>query len=129
MTIIKYDRRYQIHYLVLHYPCLKSIYIKQLTVTEYDFPLGMLYGNLNMVEFLLKTFTHSLNPDVRNNNGETPLMFMVKFNNSFQLRNFPLILDLLKESVLLVDSNGKTVLHHIVDTDSKHKRENLLSTT
>ena len=80
-------------------------------------------GNLNMVEFLLKTFTHSLNPDVRNNNGETPLMFMVKFNNSFQLRNFPLILDLLKESVLLVDSNGKTVLHHIVDTDSKHKRE------
>ena len=50
-------------------------------------------------------------------------MFMVKFNNSFQLRNFPLILDLLKESVLLVDSNGKTVLHHIVDTDSKHKRE------
>lgn len=80
-------------------------------------------GNLNMVEFLLKTFTHSLNPDVRNNNGETPLMFMVKFNNSFQLQNFPLILELLKESIFLVDSNNKTVLHHIVDTDSKHKRE------
>ncbi|EMG46209.1 MBP1 Transcription factor MBP1 [Candida maltosa Xu316] len=80
-------------------------------------------GNLNMVEFLMKTFTRELNPDVRNNLGETPLMFMAKFNNSFQLRNFPQILNLLEDSILLVDSNGKTVLHHIVDTDNKHKRE------
>ncbi|RCK65776.1 Transcription factor MBP1 [Candida viswanathii] len=80
-------------------------------------------GNLMMVEFLMKTFTHEINPTVRNNKGETPLMFMVKYNNAFQLRNFPQILDILADSILLVDSNGKTVLHHIVDADNKHKKE------
>ncbi|KAG7664944.1 MBP1 [[Candida] subhashii] len=79
-------------------------------------------ANIPIVEFLLNTFSDSINAEMRNNNGETALMFLVRFNNSYQLRNFPLVLQLLLESVLLVDSQGKTVLHHIVQIDKdQHK--------
>lgn len=104
---------------------LSKIHINQAIDTEGNtiFHWACSMGNLSIIEFLMRTFTHEINPDVRNNCGETPLMFMVKFNNSFQLRNFPQILEVLGDSMLLVDSNGKTVLHHIVDADNKHKRE------
>lgn len=104
---------------------LSKIHINQVIDTDGNtiFHWACSMGNLTMIEFLMKTFTDDINPDVRNNTGETPLMFMAKFNNSFQLGNFPQILELLGDSMLLVDSNGKTVLHHIVNADNKHKRE------
>ena len=76
-------------------------------------------ANISLIEFLLVTF--QISPDIRNNKGETPLMFLVKFVNSFQLRNFPSILQMLLESILLVDKSGKTVLHHIALIDSEKK--------
>ncbi|RLV94162.1 Transcription factor MBP1 [Spathaspora sp. JA1] len=75
-------------------------------------------ANIAMIEFLLSTFSEYITPDIRNNHGETPLMFLVRFNNSYQLHNFPSILQLLLESILLVDSLGKTVLHHIVHIEN-----------
>lgn len=40
-------------------------------------------------------------------------MFLVKFSNSYQLKNFPTLLDLLFDSILSIDNYGRTVLHHI----------------
>ncbi|CAK9437947.1 uncharacterized protein LODBEIA_P23250 [Lodderomyces beijingensis] len=72
-------------------------------------------GNLAIIKFLLERFGKEINSDVRNGNGETPLMFLVKFNNCYELGNFKDILNILKDSLILVDANGKTVLHHIVE--------------
>jgi transcription factor MBP1 len=78
-------------------------------------------ANVPMIEFLLNTF--EISPDVRNTTGETALMFLVKFSNSYQIKNVPIILQLLLESILSVDNSGKTVLHHIaaVECDKKNK--------
>ncbi|CAR65634.1 DEHA2D07436p [Debaryomyces hansenii CBS767] len=70
-------------------------------------------ANNGMIEFLLATFESFLNSDLKNNRGETPLMFLVKFSNSYQLKNFPTLLDLLFDSILSIDNYGRTVLHHI----------------
>lgn len=70
-------------------------------------------ANTTMIEFLLNVFHEFLSPNLKNNNGETPLMFLVKFSNAFQLKNFPELLDLLSDGILSIDYSGKTVLHHI----------------
>ncbi|GEQ69704.1 hypothetical protein JCM33374_g3378 [Metschnikowia sp. JCM 33374] len=70
-------------------------------------------ANVGMIEFLLSIFSNFINSEVKNFNGETPLMFLVQFRNSYQLNNFPVILDLLFDSILSVDKLGRTVLHHI----------------
>lgn len=70
-------------------------------------------ANTLMIEFLLSAFDTFLNSDIKNNKGETPLMFLVKFSNSYQLKNFPTLLDLLFDSILSIDNSGRTVLHHI----------------
>lgn len=74
-----------------------------------------------MIDFLISTFQIDLG--IKNNKGETPLMFLVNFTNSFQLKSFPIVLDLLSELILAVDSTNKTVLHHIamINTSSKNK--------
>lgn len=71
-------------------------------------------ANTNMIEFLLEMFKEYLSPNIKNNHGETPLMFLTRFSNSFQLKNFPTLLDLLFDSILLIDNVGRGVLHHIV---------------
>ncbi|KAK6465394.1 transcription factor [Scheffersomyces coipomensis] len=78
-------------------------------------------ANIQMIQFLKDTF--EISSEIRNNKGETPLMFLVKFVNSYQLKNFPSILQILLESILLVDNSNKTVLHHItsIENDKKHK--------
>ncbi|KAK6199354.1 transcription factor [Scheffersomyces amazonensis] len=78
-------------------------------------------ANIQMIEFLKGTF--GISSEIRNRQGETPLMFLVKFVNSYQLKNFPSILQILLESILLVDNSNKTVLHHIcsIENDKKHK--------
>ncbi|EEQ40125.1 hypothetical protein CLUG_04253 [Clavispora lusitaniae ATCC 42720] len=85
-------------------------------------------ANVAMVEFLLSIFSNFIDSEAKNYHGETPLMFMTKFNNSYQLNNFPTILDLLFDSVLSVDNYGRTVLHHIALACKTSKRD-LPSTT
>ncbi|EGV63779.1 hypothetical protein CANTEDRAFT_121444 [Yamadazyma tenuis ATCC 10573] len=70
-------------------------------------------ANYAMIEFLINSFPNIINSTLKNNNGETPLMFLIKFSNSYQLKNFPNLLDLLFDSILSVDIYNKTVLHHI----------------
>lgn len=72
-----------------------------------------------VISFLMDKF--SIGSDIKNGYGETPLMFVVKFNNSFRVKNFPAILDYLFDSVFLMDDSGKTVLHHIAQIESKNK--------
>lgn len=80
-------------------------------------------GNIAMIEFLLSIFTNFIDSQVKNYHGETPLMFLIQFNNSFQLKNFPAILDLLFDSILSVDNYGRTVLHHIVLACSSGRKD------
>lgn len=70
-------------------------------------------ANVSMIEFLLSLFSLSINTQLKNYRGETALMFLVQFNNSYILNNFTSIFDLLFDSVLSTDSFGRTVLHHI----------------
>ncbi|KAI5960426.1 MBP1 [Candida pseudojiufengensis] len=72
-------------------------------------------GNTTMINFLYEKFKSEIKSDIRNNKGETPLMFLVRFNNSYQLNNFDIILTHLIDSLNSVDSTGKNVLHHIVE--------------
>lgn len=81
-------------------------------------------ANIGMIEFLLSIFSNFIDSDVKNYHGETPLMFMTQFNNSYQLNNFSAILDLLFDCVLSVDNYGRTVLHHIAAACKSTKREN-----
>lgn len=78
-------------------------------------------GNVVIIEFVLSIFSNFINPELKNFRGETPLMFLVKFINSFQLRNFDTLLDILFDSLLSIDNNGKTVLHHIASIESHDK--------
>lgn len=71
-------------------------------------------ANISMIEFLLSIFSNFIDSQVKNYHGETPLMFLIQFNNSYQMKNFPAIFDLLFDSILSVDNYGRTVLHHIV---------------
>lgn len=80
-------------------------------------------GNIAMIEFLLSIFTNFIDSEVKNYHGETPLMFLIQFNNSYQLKNFPAILDLLFDSILSVDNYGRTVLHHIALACSSGRRD------
>lgn len=73
-------------------------------------------GNSTNIEFLINNFPNIINSNLKNNNGETPLMFLIKFNNSYQLKNFPNLLELLFDSILTVDNFNKTVLHHLALT-------------
>lgn len=70
-------------------------------------------ANAPMMEFLLSLFSSSINTEIRNFRGETPLMFLVQFNNSYIFNNFSAVFDLLFDSVLSTDNFGRTVLHHI----------------
>lgn len=85
-------------------------------------------ANIPMIEFLLSIFSNFVHSELKNFHGETPLMFLVQFNNSYQQKNFPAIFDILFDSVLSVDNNGRTALHHIAIACSTSKR-NILSRT
>lgn len=85
-------------------------------------------ANITMIEFLLSIFTNFIDSGVKNYHGETPLMFLIQFNNSYQLKNFPAILDLLFDSILAVDNYGRTVLHHIALACNAGSRDTSLGT-
>lgn len=79
-------------------------------------------ANINMIEFLLEIFKDYLSSTIKNHHGETPLMFATRFSNSFQLKNFSTLLDLLFDSILLIDNAGRTILHHIAISATVHER-------
>lgn len=86
-------------------------------------------ANVSMVEFLLSIFSSYIDSGVKNHRGETALMFMVQFNNSYQIKNFPAILDLLVDSVLAIDFSGRTVLHHIALACTSNRNESPMRTS
>ena len=67
-------------------------------------------GDVKMCEILIH---RDCNTHVLNNKGEEPIVRSVLYANCYTKRTFNKLLDLLSESLLDVDSNGRTLLHHI----------------
>lgn len=80
-------------------------------------------GNLKIIVALLNA---GANIHAVNLLKQTPLMRAVMFTNSYDLRSFSKIVDLLKESIFDRDIQQRTALHHI--TDSTAPRSKLSST-
>ena len=72
-------------------------------------------GNLSIIEALNDV---GVSPRSLNAKGQTPLMRSAMFHNSYTLRTFPRIFQLLHETVFDVDSNLQTVIHHIIKRKS-----------
>lgn len=67
-------------------------------------------GDVKMCEILMH---RHCNPHVLNNKGEEPIVRSVIYANCYTKRTFNRLLDILSDSLLDVDSNGRTLLHHI----------------
>lgn len=67
-------------------------------------------GDANMVSLLL---SKNANPIVVNNFGLNPLSKLVSFNNCYELKNFPRVLDDLEYCLINTDINGRTPLHYL----------------
>lgn len=67
-------------------------------------------GNLNLVHLVLLKGANSL---VQSNFGMNPLSKCVSFNNCFDLKNFPHVVDALEMCVINTDINGRTPLHYL----------------
>lgn len=67
-------------------------------------------GNDVMIHLLI---SKGANPLVVNNYGLNPLSKLVSFNNCYELKNFPKILEDLKVCLINTDINGRTPLHYI----------------
>lgn len=72
-----------------------------------------LMGLIAELNFLMRTFPH-LNINVKNKDGETALMFLVKYNNAYQLKTFPELLTILDSTSLATDNQNRNILHHII---------------
>ncbi|GMF06660.1 unnamed protein product [[Candida] boidinii] len=67
-------------------------------------------GDLKMCEALIN---RGCNSRQLNDEGQTPTMRSVLYTNSYSRRTFDKILDLLRDSLLDLDSQDRTILHHI----------------
>ena len=67
-------------------------------------------GNYNMIHLLI---TKGANPLVVNNFGLNPLSKLVLFNNCYELKNFPKVLDDLELCLINTDINGRTPIHYL----------------
>lgn len=67
-------------------------------------------GNYSMIHILV---TKGANPLVVNNFGLNPLSKLISFNNCFELKNFPKVLDDLELCLINTDINGRTPLHYL----------------
>ncbi|RLV92137.1 Cell division cycle-related protein res2/pct1 [Spathaspora sp. JA1] len=67
-------------------------------------------GNYQMIHLLL---SKGANPLVVNNFGLNPLSKLISFNNCFELKNFPKVLDDLELCLINTDINGRTPLHYL----------------
>lgn len=73
-------------------------------------------ANASLLHFLVTKFAEHLEIGAKNFSGESPLLFMIKFNNSYQHQNFPEIIQLLGGSIISEDNKSQTVLHHVANT-------------
>lgn len=67
-------------------------------------------GNFNLVQLVLSKNANALSVS---NYGLNPLSKCVSFNNCYDLKNFPLILDALETCLINTDINGRTPLHYL----------------
>ncbi|KAM9903507.1 hypothetical protein OXX79_003302 [Metschnikowia pulcherrima] len=67
-------------------------------------------GNLNLVHLLLSKHA---NPLVVNHSGQNPLSKSISFNNCYDMKNFPHIVDALEVCLINTDVNGRTPLHYL----------------
>ncbi|GEQ69077.1 hypothetical protein JCM33374_g2748 [Metschnikowia sp. JCM 33374] len=67
-------------------------------------------GNLTLVHLLL---SKGANPLAVSNFGLNPLSKCIAFNNCFDLKNFPHIVDALEMCLINTDINGRTPLHYL----------------
>lgn len=67
-------------------------------------------GNYQMIHLLL---SKGSSPLVVNNFGLNPLSKLISFNNCYELKNFPKVLDDLELSLINTDINGRTPLHYL----------------
>ncbi|KAK6464835.1 hypothetical protein DFJ63DRAFT_312123 [Scheffersomyces coipomensis] len=67
-------------------------------------------GNYQMIHLLL---SKGASPLVVNNFGLNPLSKLISFNNCYELKNFPKVLDDLDLCLINTDINGRTPLHYL----------------
>lgn len=67
-------------------------------------------GNYEMIHLLM---SKGANPLVVNSFGLNPLSKLMSFNNCFELKNFPKVLDDLELCLINTDINGRTPLHYL----------------
>ncbi|KAG7664222.1 SWI4 [[Candida] subhashii] len=80
-------------------------------------------GNHQMIHLLL---SKGANPLVVNNFGLNPLSKLISFNNCYELKNFPKVLDDLELCLINTDINGRTPLHYLAQfSKMKSKYESL----
>ncbi|ODQ79437.1 hypothetical protein BABINDRAFT_161837 [Babjeviella inositovora NRRL Y-12698] len=78
-------------------------------------------GNLQLMEIILK---NGGDPHKPNKHGMNCLSKLTSFNNSYDMRNFGQILELLESCVYEPDMNGRTPVHYVCQfsrNKSKHK--------
>lgn len=76
-------------------------------------------GHLKIIVALLEA---GANMNAVNLLGQTPLMRAVMFTNSYDLRSFSKIVDLLRESIFQRDNTQRTVLHHIAESTAPRSK-------
>lgn len=76
-------------------------------------------GNCKIIVALLKAGASMY---AKNLLGQTPLMRTVMFTNSYDLRTFSRIVDLLRDTVSLQDNDNRTILHHIAESTAPRSK-------
>ncbi|ODV90504.1 hypothetical protein CANCADRAFT_60803 [Tortispora caseinolytica NRRL Y-17796] len=70
-------------------------------------------GHVNVMRVLINA-----GADIRatNNSGQTPLVRAIMFTNNYDWRTFPQVLDLLIETIFMLDRYRQNIFHHIATT-------------
>lgn len=76
-------------------------------------------GNLKIIVALLEA---GANMNAVNLLGQTPLMRTVMFTNSYDMRSFSKIVELLRDSIFHQDNVQRTVLHHIAESTAPRSK-------
>lgn len=76
-------------------------------------------GNYHMTHLLI---SKGANPLEVNNFGLNPLSKLILFNNCFEMKNFPKMLDELELCLINTDSNGRTPIHYLCQFSSMESK-------
>lgn len=76
-------------------------------------------GHLKIIEILLNAGADTL---AENNLGHTPLIRAIMFTNNFDRRTFPKVVDLLRSTLFHMDTEKRTLFHHIAATTSSRSK-------